>query len=92
MNSSDDDDIIETELSTDSETNLNTENQFGAEDANNSRNVTNDTSENEAKGAEQETSLVQEKANKIAEWGGEISLNPTEYTAKKTAETKILKL
>ena len=49
MNSSDDDDTIEKASSTDSESNLNTENQSEAEDANDSLNVRNDTSENEAK-------------------------------------------
>ena len=56
LNSSHDDDIIEIESSTDSESNLNKENQSEAEDASNSLNVTNDTSENEAKESEQETS------------------------------------
>ena len=49
MNSSDDDDTIEKASSTHSERNLNTENQSEAEDANDSLNVGNDTSENEAK-------------------------------------------
>ena len=49
LNSSDDGDIIEIESSTDSESNLNTENQSEAEDANDSINVTKETSENEAK-------------------------------------------
>ena len=44
LNSSDDDGIIETESSTDRESNLNTEIQSEADDANNSLNVTNDTS------------------------------------------------
>ena len=56
LNSSHDDDIIEIESSTDSESNLNKENQSEAEDASDSLNVTNDTSENEAKESEQETS------------------------------------
>ena len=59
MNSPDDGDIIEIESSTDSECNLNTENQSGVEDANDSLNVTNETSENEAKESEQETSKGQ---------------------------------
>ena len=56
LNSSDDDDMIKIESSTDSESNLNTENQSEAEDANDSLNVTNETSESEAKESEQETS------------------------------------
>ena len=52
LNSSDFDDKKEMESSKDSESNLNTENQSEAEDANDSLNVTNDTSENEAKESE----------------------------------------
>ena len=70
LNSSDDGDIIEIESSTDSESNLNTENQSEAEDANDSLNVTNETSENEAKESDQETSKGQEKAQKVPEGGG----------------------
>ena len=44
LNSSNDSDIIEIESSTDSESNLNTENQCEVEDANDSLNVTNETS------------------------------------------------
>ena len=49
LNNSDDGDIIGIESSTDSESNLNTENQSEAVDANDSLNVTNETSENEDK-------------------------------------------
>ena len=56
LNSSDDGDITEIESSTDSESNLNTENQSEAEDANDSLNVTNETSEKEVQESEQETS------------------------------------
>ena len=52
LKSSDDGYIIEIESSTDSESNLNTENQSEAEDANDSLNVTNETSENEPKESE----------------------------------------
>ena len=91
LNSSDDGDIIEIESSTDSESNLNTENQSGAEDANDSLNVTNETSENEAKESEQENSKGQEKAQNVPEGGGATSSKATEYTGKKPAETKIPK-
>ena len=56
LNSSDDSDLIEIESSADTESNLNTENQSEAEDDIDSLNVTSDTSENEAKESEQETS------------------------------------
>ena len=86
LNSSDDGDIIEIESSTDSESYLNTENQSEAEDANDSLNVTNETSENEEK--RQETSKGQEKAQNVPEGGVATSTKATEYTEKKTAETK----
>ena len=89
MNSSDDDYISETKSSTDSESNLNTENQSKVEDANDSLNVTNDTSVSEAKESEQETSKEQEKAKVFAEGGGAIFSKPTEYTGQKAAGTKI---
>ena len=91
LNSSDEDDIIETQSSTDSESNLNTENQSEAEDTNSPLNVTNDTSENGAKETEQQTSKGQEKAKNVAEGEGATSSNPTEYTRKKAAKTKIPK-
>ena len=91
LNSSDDGDIIETESSTDSESNVNTENQSEAEDANDSLNVTNETSENEAKESEQETSKGQEEAQNVPEGGGATSSKATKYTEKKPAETKIPK-
>ena len=91
LNSPDDGDIIEIESSTDSESNLNTENQSEAEDANDSLNVTNETSENEAKESEQETSKGQEKTKNVPEGGGATSSKATEYTEKKPAETKIPK-
>ena len=58
MNSSDDGGIIKVESSTDNESNLSTENQSEAEI--DSLNVTNGTSENEAKESEKETSKGQE--------------------------------
>ena len=88
LNSSDDGDIIEIESSTDSESNLNTENQSEAEDANDSLNVTNETPENEAKESEQEISKGQEKAQKVPEGGGATSSKATEYTEKKTSRNK----
>ena len=91
LNSSDDGDINEIELSTDTESNLNTQNQTQAEDAIDSLNVKNDTSENEAKESEQENSKVQEKILNIAEGGGATSSQPTEYTGIEAAETKIPK-
>ena len=75
------------ESSTDSESNLNTENQSEAEDANDSLNVTNDKSENEAKESEQETSKEPEKANQVAESGGAFFWN-LKSVLKKEAETK----
>ena len=89
MNSSDDGDIIEIESSTDSESNLNTENQSEAEDANDSLNVTNEASENEAKESEQETSKGQEKAQNVPEGGGAISSKATEYTKKNQQKQKL---
>ena len=89
MNSSDDGDIIEIESSTDSESNLNTENQTEAEDANDSLNVTYETSENEAKESEQETFKGQEKAQNVPDGEGATSSKATEYIEKKPAETKI---
>ena len=91
LNSSDDGDIIEIESSTDSESNLITDNQSGAEDANDSLNVINETSEKEAKESEQETSKGQEKAQNVPEGGGDTSSKAREYTEKKPAETKIPK-
>ena len=88
MNSSDDCDIIEIESSTDSESNLNTENQSEAEDANDSLNVTNQTSENEAKESEQETSKGQKKAQNVPEGGGATSSKATEYTEKNQQKQK----
>ena len=89
MNSSDDDDIIEIESSTDSQGNLNTENKSEAENGNVSKKVKNDTVENEAKESEQETSKGQMKAKKFAE--GAIFLKPREYTGNKAAQTKMPK-
>ena len=91
LNSSDDGDIIEIESSTGSESNLNTENQSEAEDANDSLNVTNETSENKAKESEQETSKGQEKAQNVPKGGAATSSKAAEYTEKKPAETKIKK-
>ena len=82
LKSSDHGDIIEIESSTDSEGNLNTENQSEAEDANDSLNVTNETSEKEAKESAQETSKGQEKAQNVPEGGSVSSLKATEYTEK----------
>ena len=91
MNNSDDGDIIEIVSPTDSESNLNTENQAEAEDANDSLNVTNETSENDAKQSEQETSKGQEKAQTVPKGRGATSSKATEYTEKKPAETKFPK-
>ena len=91
LNSSDDGDIIEIESSTDSESNLITENQSEAEDASDSLNVTNETPENEAKESEQETSKAQEKAHNVPKGGGATSSKAIEYTEKKSAETQIPK-
>ena len=91
LSSSDDDDIIGIEPSVDTENNLNTENQPEDENANDSLNVTNDRSENEAKESEHETSEEQEKETKVADGGDATSSKRTEYTEKKTAETKIQK-
>ena len=91
LHSSDDGDIIAIESSTDSESNINTENQSEAEDANDSLNVANETSENEAKKSEQGTSKGQEKAQNVPEGGGATSSKATEHTEKKPAETKIPK-
>ena len=88
LNSSHDSDITEIDSSTDSESNLNTENQSEAEDANDSINVTNETSENEAKESEQETSKGQEKAQNLPEGGDATSSKATEYTEKKTSRNK----
>ena len=52
LKSSDDDDIIKIESSTDSESNLTTENQSEAEDVNSSLSFTNAWYENEAKESE----------------------------------------
>ena len=82
MNSSDDDDIIETESSTEGEVIQNRENHAEVEDANDSLIVTNDKSESEAKESEQETSTGQEKANKVADGVGATSSKPTKYTGK----------
>ena len=92
MTSSDDGDIIEIESSRDTESILNTESQSEPEDDIDSLNIRKDTSENEAKESEQETSKGQEKAQNVAEGGGATSSKPTEYTGKKAAETKISKL
>ena len=83
LNSSDDCDIIEIESSTDAESNLNTENQSEAEDDIDSLSVTNDSSENEAKESEQQTSKGQKKARNVAKGGGETPSKPTEYNEKK---------
>ena len=88
MNSSDDDDIIEIVSSTKSERNLKSENQSEAEIANNSLNVTNDTSETEVKESKQETSKRQEKANKVAEGDCLTCGKPIVYTEKRAGETK----
>ena len=61
MNNSDNDDIIETESSTDSKSNLNTKNQSEAVEACDSLKVTNNTSENEANESEQEDSKGQKE-------------------------------
>ena len=79
LNSSNDGDIIEVESSTDSESNLNIENQSEAEDANDLLNVTE---------SEQETSKGQEKAQNVPEGGGATSSKATEYTEKKTSRNK----
>ena len=88
LNTSDHYDITEIELSTDSESNLNSENQCEAEDANNSLKIINDTSEYEAKESEQETTKGQEKASRVAAGGSATSSIPTEYTGKKPASKK----
>ena len=87
LNCSDDSDIIEIESSTDTESNLNTENQSEAEDDFDSLNVTNDTTENEAKESEQETSEGQDKAQNVAEKGGASSSN-LQSTMKKSRRNK----
>ena len=53
-----------------------------------SLNVTNDTSENEAKESDQETSKWQEEAQNFAEGGGATSSKHTEYTGKKQQKQK----
>ena len=78
MSSSDNTDIIEIESSTDSKSDLFTENQSKAEHANDSQNFKIDTSEKEAKESEQETFKEQEKAKNVAEGGGETLSKPTE--------------
>ena len=83
MKSSINDDTIEIELSTDSESNLRTGNQSEAQDASNPLNVAHELFEKKTKESEQETSKKQEKANKVAEGGGAFSSKPTEYTGKK---------
>ena len=88
LNCADDGYIIEIEPSTDSGSNLNTENQSEADDDIDSLNVTNDTSENEAKESEEEISKGQEKEQNVAEGGGETSSKPTEYTGKKQQKQK----
>ena len=59
LNSSDNDDTIEKASSTDSGSNLNTKNQSETEAASDSLNVRNDTSENEAKELERESTKGQ---------------------------------
>ena len=88
MNSSDNGEIIEIESSTDTESNLNTENQSEAENAIDSLNVTNDTSENEAKQSEQATFKGPKKAQNVAEGRGATSSKPSEYTGKKQEKQK----
>ena len=88
LNTSDHYDITEIELSTDSESNLNSENQCEAEDANDSLKIINDTSEYEAKESERETSKGQEKAQNVAEGGGSTSSKATEYTEKNQQKQK----
>ena len=91
MNSSDAGDIIEIESSTDTESNLNTKNQSEAEDDIDSLNVTNDTSENEAKESEQETSKGAREGTKCFR-GRRCKFNKTYRVHwKKTAETKVPK-
>ena len=87
MNSSDDDDIVEIESSTDSEGNLYTKNQSEVEDTNSSQNVKNDTSVNEAKESERQTSKWQMKANNFADG----AILQFFETGKKAAETIIPK-
>ena len=88
LNKSDDDDIIEMDSSTDSETDLNYVIQSEVEISNNSLNVTNDTFESEANESEQETSKEQEKATEVAEEGSETSSKTKKYAGKKAAERK----
>ena len=88
FNCADDGYIIEIESSTDTGSNLKTENQSEADDDIDSLNVTNDTSENEAKESEEETSKGQEKEQNVAEGGGATSSKPTEYTGKKQQKQK----
>ena len=88
LNSSDDGDIIEIESSTDTESNPNTENESETEDYIDSLNVTNGTSENEAKESERETSKRQEKAQNVAVGGYATSSKPTDYTGKKSCRKK----
>ena len=92
LNSLEDGNLIEIESSTDTESNLNTENQSEAEDDIDSLNVKNNTSENEAKESEQETTKGQKKAQNVAKGEGATSSKPTEYTEKKAEETEIRKL
>ena len=86
MNSSDDDDIIEKELS--SQSKIFSDNQSEAEDANDSLSVKNDTSEIETKESEQDTFKGHKKANKIAKGGGATFLKPTENNKKKQQKQK----
>ena len=90
-NSSDDGDINKIESSAVIESNPNTENQSEAEDDIGSINVTNDTSENEAKESEHKTSKGQEKAQIVAEGGGGTSSKHTEYTVKNQQKQKFQK-
>ena len=66
-NSSDDNDLIGIDSSTDSKRNLNTENQSETEDANDSINVSIDTSENEAKKPEQGSPKSRRRQAKLTE-------------------------
>ena len=88
LNSSGDDDIIENELFTNSESNVNSENQSEAEIANNLLNVTNDTSENESKESEHQTSKGKEKANNVAEGGCTTYLKPKKKSKLKKKQKK----
>ena len=88
MNSPGDDDIIENELFTNSESNVNSENQSEAEIDNSLLNVTNDTSENESKESEHQNSKEKEKANNVVGGGCTTYLKPKKKIKLKKKQKK----